>query len=202
MHQSLNSHKSTFIFRLRTDLEENIAQYDKILQGIIENSTSSSTNDPDNIQRDIEQLTNEIDTLTEAARTKELEWNNILYLKKMKEDMLVRLNRKKTVMEIMSSKLIDDAEPGVYNLSNTVNNTSENVNQINSNDVSGSSKNDMNSINVRKAVLDAQQQLNPPTASFIMNRTNMNSSDLAKERSSMNSSDLAKERSNITKLHR
>lgn len=174
-------------FSLRTELEENFVAYDKILHGILESSASSSSNDPENVQRDIDQLNNEIETLADAARTKELEWNNILYLKKMKEELLLRLNRKKTVLEIMSTKIIDDPE----NLSNYSNSNSNEVNLVESKDFS-------NGANVRKQLANAV----PPTTSFIMSRCNMNSSDLAKERSNMNSSDLAKEKSNISKLHR
>lgn len=191
-----------FFSSLKPDLDANIAEYDKILHGVLETTTSSSTNDPDHIQRDIDQLTNEIETLNAAARTKELEWNRILYLKKMKEDMLIRLNRKKTVVEIMSSKLMDDtAETSGNNMSGSIN-TSESFTQMNNKDMNAGNKSELNSISVRKTLTEAQQQFNAPTASFIMSRSNMNSSDLAKERSSMNSTDLAKERSNITKLHR
>lgn len=186
----MNSHSLSFFhFSLRKELESNLASYDKILNGMLEKSTSSS--DPDKVQNDIDQLTNEIEALNEAARAKELEWNNILLLKKMKEDYLVRLNRQKTVMEIMSTKIIDDPENMIYTMNNNNDNSDlveANVNFIDKHDV----------VDVRKQLANSIV----PTTSFLMSRSNMNSLDIAKERSSMNSSDLAKEKSNISKLHR
>lgn len=160
---------------------------------------STTSNDPDNVQNDIDQLSNEIEALNEAARAKELEWNNILYLKKMKEDMLVRLNRKKTVMEIMSTKIIDDPENLLYTINNSNNNNNNNDNS-NCNDANLLQADD-NFVD-KNGMLDVRKQLVVPTTSFIMSRCNMNSSDIAKERSNMNSLDLAKEKSNISKLHK
>lgn len=130
---------------------------------MIESSTSANKNDPDNLQRDIEQLTNEIDALDEAARTKEIEWNNILYLKKMKEDMLLRLNRKKTVIEIMATKSIDNPESLFLN----------------------SNFDCLNELNANESKKSASGGIGPAT-SFIMSRCNMKSVDLAKEKSNLN----------------
>lgn len=103
---------------------------------------------------------------------KELEWNNILYLKKMKEDMLLRIVRKKTVLDIMSSKLGDDLE--IFN--NTDGGQSNDSDAQASN--SSSSNNNNNLANSKITI------------------------GLAKERCNMNSSDLAKERTNISRMHR
>lgn len=179
---------------MRTELESNLAAYDKILHGMMDKSASS--NDPDHVQRDIDQLSREIESLDEKARVKELEWNNILYLKKIKEDILVRLNRQKKVLDIMSGKALDDPENPIYNINNNIdNNVCNDVNLMETND-NFVEKND---------VMDVRKQFSnsiAPTTSFIMSRCNMNSLDIAKERSNMNSSDLAKEKSNIAKLHR
>lgn len=173
-------------------MEANFAAYDRILHGMLESATSSPTDDPDNIQRDIDQLSKEIDTLADAARTKEIEWNNILYLKKMKEDMLLRLNRKKTVMEIVQSKIGDETNSILHGIGNYSNSDS--------NDVTAASNNDdrNNSAGMQKQLANAIK----PNTAFILSRCNMNSSDLAKERSSMNSADLAKEKSTINRLHK
>lgn len=155
---------------------------------------STLSNDPDNMQHNMDQLASEIEELNEAARVKELEWNNILYLKKMKEDMLLRLNRKKTVMEIMTTKIIDGPE----NLYSMNNNNSSKCDDVNSVEISDNfaDKNDV--MDVRKQLINSIV----PTTTFILSRCNMNSLDIAKERSNMNSSELAKEKSNISKLHR
>lgn len=129
---------------------------------MIESSTSANRNDPDNLQRDIDQLTNEIESLDDAARTKEIEWNNILYLKKMKEDMLLRLNRKKTVIEIMATKSIDNPESLFLN-----------------------STFDLDEINATESKKTGSSGIGPAT-SFIMSRCNMKSVDLAKEKSNLN----------------
>lgn len=130
---------------------------------MIETSTSANKNDPDNLQRDIDQLTSEIETLDEAARTKEIEWNNILYLKKMKEDMLLRLNRKKTVIEIMATKSIDNPES--LFLASTF---------------------DLNELNANESKKSSSNSGIGPATSFIMSRCNMKSVDLAKEKSNLN----------------
>lgn len=130
---------------------------------MIESSNSAKSNDPDTLQRDIDQLNSEIETLGEAARTKEIEWNNILYLKKMKEDMLLRLSRQKTIMEIMqSTKSIDNPE------SLFLNNNFDNINE-------------MNAMESKKTLGNVA-----PATSFIMSRCNMKSVDLAKEKSNLN----------------
>lgn len=135
-----------------------------MIRRAINSSTSASTNDPDNIQNDIDQLNLEIEALSDAARTKEIEWNNILYLKKMKEDILQRLTRKKTVVEILSSKSIDNPESLYSN-----NGSFENLPDLNANEAKKPSANTIT-----------------PTTSFIMSRCNMKSVDLAKEKSNLN----------------
>lgn len=132
------------------------------MRQLIESSTSANKNDPDNIQRDMDQLTSEIEALDEAARTKEIEWNNILYLKKMKEDMLSRLNRKKTVMEIMTNKSIDNPETLFLN-----------------------SSIDLNELAQANETRKAGHSGIGPATSFIMSRCNMKSVDLAKEKSNL-----------------
>lgn len=151
----------SFTFSIRVDLESNIAEYDRIIRGLIDESTA--TNDPDNIQNDIEQLQQEIESLNEAARMKELEWNNILYLKKMKEDMLLRIVRKKTVIDIESCKLGDDIDMSKYS----------DGGQSNDSDVQPANNN--NNLASSKTAIELAKE-----------RCKMNSSDLAKERSSIN----------------
>lgn len=152
-----------FCYSARTDVEVNFPRHDKIIRRMIESSNSAKSNDPDTIQRDIDQLNTEIETLGEAARTKEIEWNNILYLKKMKEDMLLRLSRKRTIMEIMqSTKSIDNPE------SLFLNHNFDNVNESNAME----SKKTLGNVT--------------PATSFIMSRCNMKSVDLAKEKSNLN----------------
>ena len=88
--------------KLCLELEKSFGKHDKVLQDYIE---STSTNDIDEIQRNVAELNVEILQLNELSRAKELEWNNILHLKKVKEEILLRLLRKKSIMEIMSTKV-------------------------------------------------------------------------------------------------
>lgn len=141
---------------------------------MIESSTSANKNDPDNLQRNIDQLSGEIEALDDAARTKEIEWNNILYLKKMKEDMLLRLNRKKTIIEIMATKSIDNPESLFLNSG-----TLDCLNELNANE----------SKKAGSGGGGGGSGIGPAT-SFIMSRCNMKSVDLAKEKS------------NLSELHR
>lgn len=154
-----------FIFSssARTEVEANFPRHDKIIRRMIDSSASAKSNDPDALQRDIEQLNQEIDALAEAARTKEIEWNNILYLKKMKEETLSRLNRRKTILEIMQTKSIDNPE-SIF--------LSNNFDSIN----------EMNATELKK---QTSGNLTPAT-SYIMSRCNMKSVDLAKEKSNLN----------------
>lgn len=145
------------------DLESNLSEYNKLIEGFMNETISA---DPENIQSDIDHLNQEIETLMETARLKEIEWNNILLLKKMKEDMLIRLMRKKTVMDIMSNKINIDSE--IYShFENLQNNESDVASEHSANSNKQSSA----------------------TRSIV-------------ERSEMNSSDLAKERPSINRIHR
>lgn len=127
-----------------------------MLRREIETSTKS-LDDPEHLQGNIEQLHSEIASLAEAARTKEHEWNNILYLKKMKEDILMRLTRQKTVLEIMSNKSIDDPESLCAITEDPANN------------------------------IEPKSSSGTALTSYILSRSNMKSADLAKEQNTISS---------------
>lgn len=59
---------------------------------------SASRTGLEEIQKCTEKLQHEINTLNALARAKEHEWNNIIRLKKMKEEMFLRLQRKRQVI--------------------------------------------------------------------------------------------------------
>lgn len=71
-----------------------------MLTEYIQNSAKGNV---DEIQRHTEQLLAEIQTLRELAQKKEHEWNNILHLKKVKEEILLRLLRQKQVLAFEKS---------------------------------------------------------------------------------------------------
>ncbi|RZC32075.1 THAP, zf-MYND, and/or DUF1510 domain containing protein [Asbolus verrucosus] len=86
--------------RLRMEIENFISR-DKILNDFIENSDCNAV---EQLQIQMEQILTEIRTLNELAREKEREWNNIIHLKKMKEELLLRMQRRKQVMLLNSDK--------------------------------------------------------------------------------------------------
>lgn len=144
-------------------MDENFSKHDEMIREIIE-TTTSNKNDPDSLQRDIDQLNRELETMKEDALTKEMEWNNVLYTIKMKEEVLSRLNRKKIILEIMATKSIDNPE-------NLFLASSFDLNEMNANETKKSSNNGGGI---------------GPATSFIMSRCNMKSVDLAKEKSNLN----------------
>lgn len=88
--------------KLRSDLEEHFIQRDKIMNDFVE---LTDCNNLDQIQTYSDQLLSEIRTLNEMAKEKEREWNQLLHLKKLKEELLIRLQRKRQVMTINESDL-------------------------------------------------------------------------------------------------
>ncbi|XP_055378630.1 probable serine/threonine-protein kinase DDB_G0282963 isoform X2 [Condylostylus longicornis] len=88
--------------KLRAELETNFTKHDSILAEYIERTTNET---PDDIDKHISQLAIEIHTLNDMIKAKEYEWNNMLHLKKVKEEICFRLTRKKQVMELMATKL-------------------------------------------------------------------------------------------------
>lgn len=71
---------------------------------------TATKNSVDEIQRHTEQLLSEIQTLRELAQKKEHEWNNILHLKKVKEEILLRLLRRKQVLSFENSAEINGSD--------------------------------------------------------------------------------------------
>lgn len=88
--------------RLRSQIQQQYAHHDRILTEFIE---SSNCNNVDDVQLQTDQLLVEIRTLNELAKEKEREWNNILHVKKIKEELLLRLQRKKQIMVLDKSDL-------------------------------------------------------------------------------------------------
>lgn len=74
--------------------------HDTMINEFIQTTTKHNL---DEIQRHTEQLLSEIQTLRELAQKKEHEWNNILHLKKVKEEILLRLLRRKQVLAFEKS---------------------------------------------------------------------------------------------------
>lgn len=87
--------------KLRTEIQQQYVIHDKVLSDYME---STGCNTPEELQAHSEQLLAEIRTLNELAREKEREWNNILHLKKVKEELLLRMQRKRQILLLNSDK--------------------------------------------------------------------------------------------------
>lgn len=92
--------------RLRNEIQENYISRNRIINEFME---LSDCNNIDQIQIQSEQILNEIRTLNELAKEKEREWNNIIHLKKIKEELLIRMQRKKQII-MMTEKNYDYAD--------------------------------------------------------------------------------------------
>ncbi|KAJ8731142.1 hypothetical protein PYW07_004306 [Mythimna separata] len=93
--------------KLCIEVEKTFPQHDTMINDYIQTATK---NNVDEIQRHTEQLLSEIQTLRELAQKKEHEWNNILHLKKVKEEILLRLLRRKQVLSFEKSAEINGAD--------------------------------------------------------------------------------------------
>jgi hypothetical protein len=100
--------------KLKAELDANFSAHDRLLREYIQHSTNNSTH-LDDIQTHAAQLAQEIQQLNELVRIKEMEWNNMVHLKKVKEEILLRLNRKISVMELMTTKVGEAEDPGAAN---------------------------------------------------------------------------------------
>ncbi|XP_049818885.1 uncharacterized protein LOC109606944 isoform X2 [Aethina tumida] len=94
--------------RLRSDIQENFNAREKIFNDYMEMVDCSSI---DKIESHSEQILSQIRTLNELAKEKEREWNTIIHQKKIKEELLLRLQRKKQIMRLNdSSDMLDETE--------------------------------------------------------------------------------------------
>ncbi|XP_032517751.2 uncharacterized protein LOC116770398 isoform X1 [Danaus plexippus] len=93
--------------KLCAEVEKTFPQHDVMINDYIQTATK---NNVDEIQRHTEQLLSEIQTLRELAQKKEHEWNNILHLKKVKEEILLRLLRRKQVLAFEKSADVNGSE--------------------------------------------------------------------------------------------
>ncbi|KAK9877131.1 hypothetical protein WA026_016875 [Henosepilachna vigintioctopunctata] len=101
--------EETFAKRLRSDIEENFRQRDKILNDFMDIiDTDNST--AEQLRVHSEQLLSEIKAMNELARDKEMEWNNIIHLKKIKEELLIRIERKRQISIMNGDKPDSDGD--------------------------------------------------------------------------------------------
>lgn len=180
--------------RLCQELEQNFGNHNKLLNDFIE---KSSTNNIDEIQRNVDLLLMDIQNLNDLSRAKELEWNNILHLKKVKEEIVLRLTRKKEIMEIMSTRVGEVAD---YSIMDTAQQPSLSKNITKELLLTNASMNS-NSITMVPLITSTP---GTPTASIASNSSNGNTlvNSLLQNRANMKPADLAKEKATTARLHR
>lgn len=74
---------------------------------LIQDFVSDCSQRPDEMNRAAEKLQKEVETLSDLLKAKEMEWNAILRLKKLKEETLERLLRKKRQATIVEDTAHD-----------------------------------------------------------------------------------------------
>lgn len=96
-----DSDESLTVKKLRSEIQDNYALRDKILNECINLGGCSTL---EQIQTYTEQVLAEIKTLNDLAKEKEREWNNIIHLRKLKEELLIRIQRKKQILTLLSDR--------------------------------------------------------------------------------------------------
>ncbi|XP_053683627.1 titin homolog, partial [Sabethes cyaneus] len=104
--------------KLKRELECNFQAHDLLLKEYIDTTTKNSIDD---VQKHTDALQVEIRTLNEMIRAKENEWNNMIHLKKVKEEILLRLTRKKHVLNLSDTKLGEESEFSNFDSTNLTN---------------------------------------------------------------------------------
>lgn len=105
--RKLDSDESATVKKLKSGIQENYALRDKILNEYIELGDCSTL---EQMQTYTEQVVVEIKTLNELAKEKEREWNNIIHLKKLKEELLLRIQRRKQILLLTGDKNLCESE--------------------------------------------------------------------------------------------
>ncbi|KAG4068998.1 hypothetical protein HA402_008309 [Bradysia odoriphaga] len=158
--------------RLKTELEQNFIGHNKRVQDYIDKTSNNSI---DEINNHVVGLLAEVQELHAMAAAKEQEWNNILYLKSVKEEIICRLTRRKSVMEISSSKV---GEVEDYTILEQQPSISQKITKENRNSTSiNHSANVSHSQNAYLRNLSTTE-----AAKLINNRADMSTSDLDEER--------------------
>ncbi|XP_060521155.1 uncharacterized protein LOC132698839 isoform X2 [Cylas formicarius] len=109
-HKRKLDEDDTPLKRLKSEIQENFASRDKIFNDFIEITQS---NNLEQITVLSEQTLSEIKALNEMAKEKEREWNHLIHLKKLKEELLIRLQRKRQVIVLNDTNLGDIALDGL-----------------------------------------------------------------------------------------
>ncbi|XP_037032451.1 MATH and LRR domain-containing protein PFE0570w-like isoform X2 [Bradysia coprophila] len=165
--------------RLKTELEQTFIGHNKRVQDYIDKTSNNSI---DEINNHVAGLLAEVQELHAMAAAKEQEWNNILYLKSVKEEIICRLTRRKSVMEISSSKV---GEVEDYTILEQQPSISQKITKENRNSTS---------INHSANISHSQH-------AYLRNLSTTEAAKLINSRADMSTSDLDEERVTAAKMH-
>ncbi|XP_054257920.1 misshapen-like kinase 1 isoform X2 [Macrosteles quadrilineatus] len=93
--------------RQRLEPDDGEDERERLVREYVEECTESV----DEMNRAADKLQREIGALGELLRAKELEWNSILRLRKLKEEMLERLLRRRRLASVLSENGIREEQP-------------------------------------------------------------------------------------------
>lgn len=153
--------------QLNRELEKNFERHDQILSEFIDQTLNNTTNDT---QKHVEQLAEEIQTLDDMIKRKEMEWNNMIHLKKIKEEVMLRITRKRVIQEIESVKLGDNdlqTESATNDTALEEKRSSALTNKL---------------IQITQMSSGLTNTMSTTTQSILQNRANMTSEDLEKQK--------------------
>lgn len=184
--------------KLKAELDTIFPKHNQVLTDYI-NKTSNET--VDNIQCHINQLLVEINTLNDMIKTNENEWNNMIYLKKMKEEICIRLTRKKQTIQLESKK-IGDISALLNDLASDETLKNDDIEKQRGPQLSSTPLNNKNSSAVNQNLSEQVSKIldgfENSSKSFSQSAANM----IIQNRANMKSSELAKEKLNMQKVHR
>lgn len=166
--------------RLKTELEQTFIGHNKRVQDYID---KTSNNNVDEINNHVVSLLAEVQELHAMAAAKEQEWNNILYLKSVKEEIICRLTRRKSVMEISSSKV---GEVEDYTILEQQPSISQKITKENRNSTS----------------INHSANISHNQHAYLRNLSTTEAAKLINNRADMSTSDLDEERVIAAKMHR
>lgn len=183
--------------KLKAELETIFPKHNQVLNDYISKTSNETV---DNIQCHINQLLVDIQTLNDMIKTNENEWNNMIYVKKMKEEICIRLTRKKQKIQLESKKIgdISDLFNDLTSNETLMPKNDEIINQrgpqLSSTPLHNKNSSTSNQ-NLTNQILDG---FDSNSKSFSQSAANM----IIQNRANMKSSELAKEKLNMQKVHR
>ncbi|XP_058065506.1 microtubule-associated protein futsch-like [Anopheles bellator] len=95
--------------KLKLEVDSHYRAHERVVKEYIDTTPNTSV---DEIQSTTDLLVKEIQSLNDEIRDTERKWNELLHLKKVKEEILLRLNRRKHVLSITETRL---GEVSAYN---------------------------------------------------------------------------------------